>query len=101
MNMCARQSRSFENIRDAEFSCSSFNDVTTPSRDLFIIYADRKLLQPATIARIETQFLLPTERTEIHSDLHYKSNETPNVLGRDPVSPESRSKAPHSSRTTM
>src|SRR5580693_5929777 len=28
----ARQSRSFENIRDAEFSCSSFNDVTTPSR---------------------------------------------------------------------
>src|ERR1700730_3422631 len=26
----ARQSRSFENIRDAEFSRSSFNDVTTP-----------------------------------------------------------------------
>ena len=25
-----RQSQSFENIRDAEFSCSSFNDVTTP-----------------------------------------------------------------------
>src|SRR3984893_17196497 len=25
-----RQSRSFENIRDAEFSCSSFNNVTTP-----------------------------------------------------------------------
>src|ERR1700738_4864733 len=28
----ARQSRSFENIRDAEFSCSSFNDVTTALR---------------------------------------------------------------------
>src|ERR1700720_3782283 len=28
-----RQSRSFENIRDAEFSCSSFNNVTTPSPD--------------------------------------------------------------------
>jgi hypothetical protein len=26
------------------------------SRDLFIIYADRKLLTPATIARLETQF---------------------------------------------
>jgi hypothetical protein len=24
---------SFENIRDTEFSCSSFNDVTTPTRD--------------------------------------------------------------------
>ena len=27
-------SRSFKNIRDAEFSCSSFNDVTTPGRAL-------------------------------------------------------------------
>jgi hypothetical protein len=51
------------------------------SRDLFIIYADRKLLTPATIARLETQFLLPTERTEIHSDLHYKSTETPKLPG--------------------
>jgi hypothetical protein len=51
------------------------------SRDLFIIYADRKLLTPATIARLETQFLLPTERTEIHSDLHYKSKETPKLPG--------------------
>src|SRR6202035_4892431 len=30
-----RQSRSFENIRDAEFSCSSFNNVTTPSASHF------------------------------------------------------------------
>jgi hypothetical protein len=51
------------------------------SRDLFIIYADRKLLTPVMIARLETQFLLPTERTEIHSDLHYQSTETPNGLG--------------------
>ena len=51
------------------------------SRDLFIIYADRKLLTPATIARIATQFHLPAERTEVTSDLHYQSNETPNVLG--------------------
>ena len=50
-------------------------------RDLYILYADRKLLTPATIARIETQFLLPTERTEIHSDWHYQSTETPNGLG--------------------
>jgi hypothetical protein len=28
------QSRSFENIRDAEFSCSSFNDVTMPLRPI-------------------------------------------------------------------
>ena len=51
------------------------------SRDLYIIYADRKLLTPATIARLETQFLLPTERTEIQSDLHYKSTETPKLPG--------------------
>jgi hypothetical protein len=50
------------------------------SRDLFILYADRKLLKPATIARIETRFHLPAECTEVTSDLHYRSNETPNVL---------------------
>jgi hypothetical protein len=51
------------------------------SRDLFIIYADRKLLTPATIARLETQFHLPADRTEIQSDLHYKSTETPKLPG--------------------
>ncbi len=51
------------------------------ARDLFIIYADRKLLTPATIARLNTQFLLPAERTEVKSDWHYQSTETPNGLG--------------------
>ena len=51
------------------------------SRDLFTIYADRKLPTPATIARLETQFQLPEERTEIQSDLHYKSTETPKLPG--------------------
>jgi hypothetical protein len=51
------------------------------ARDLFILYADRKLLTPAMIARLETQFQLPTERTEIQSDLHYKSTETPKLPG--------------------
>jgi hypothetical protein len=50
-------------------------------RDLFILYADRKLLAPAMSARIATQFHLPTERTEVQSDFHYQSTETPNVLG--------------------
>jgi hypothetical protein len=49
------------------------------SRDLFIIYADRKLRTPATIARIETQFHLPAQRTKVQSDWHYQSTETPNV----------------------
>jgi hypothetical protein len=43
------------------------------SRDLFVLYADRKLLTPATIVRIETQFHLPGERTEVPSDWHYQS----------------------------
>ena len=50
------------------------------SRDLFILYADRKLMTPATIARIASQFHLPAERTEVQSDFHYQSMETPNVL---------------------
>jgi hypothetical protein len=48
--------------------------------DVSIIYADRKLLTPAMIARIETQFHLPAERTKVQSDRHYQSTETPNVL---------------------
>jgi hypothetical protein len=37
-------------------------------------------MTPATIARIETQFHLPEERTDIQSDRHYQSTETPNGL---------------------
>jgi hypothetical protein len=40
------------------------------ARDLFLLYADRKLMTPAMIARIETQFHLPEGRTEIQSDWH-------------------------------
>jgi hypothetical protein len=50
------------------------------ARDLFILYADRKLMTPATITRIKTEFRLPEERTEIQSDFHYQSTETPNGL---------------------
>jgi hypothetical protein len=41
------------------------------ARNLFVLYADRKLLTPAMTARIETQFHLPAERTETQSDLAY------------------------------
>jgi hypothetical protein len=51
------------------------------SHDLFIIYADRKLLTTATIARLKTHFLLPTERIEVQSDFHYQSKETPKLPG--------------------
>jgi hypothetical protein len=51
------------------------------ARDLFILYSHRKLLTPATIARIATQFHLPAERTETQRDWHYQSTETPNGLG--------------------
>jgi hypothetical protein len=50
------------------------------SRDHFILYADRKLMTPAMITRIETQFHLPEDRTEIQSDFHYRSTETTIVL---------------------
>jgi hypothetical protein len=48
------------------------------ARDLFVLYADCKLLTREMIARIATQFHLPAERTEVQSDLHYQSTETPN-----------------------
>jgi hypothetical protein len=51
------------------------------ARDLFVLYTDRKLLTPAMIARIQTQFHLPEKRTEIQSDGHYQSTETPKGLG--------------------
>ena len=51
----------------------------------FSSYADRKLLTPAMIARIETHFHLPAERTEVTSDLNYQSKET-HVL-RSPAYP--------------
>jgi len=47
---------------------------------MFILYADRKLLAPAMIARIKTQFHLPAACTEVQSDWHYQSTETPNGL---------------------
>jgi hypothetical protein len=37
----------------------------------------RKLLTPETITRIEAQFHLPEDRTEIQSDWHYQSTEMP------------------------
>ncbi|MGO9642396.1 MAG: hypothetical protein ACLP1Y_13965 [Candidatus Acidiferrales bacterium] len=57
------------------------------ARDLFIIYADRKLLTQAMIARIETHFHLPPERTEVQSDWHYQSTETPNMPGTSSIRP--------------
>jgi hypothetical protein len=52
-----------------------------PRSDGLTVKGLRKLLTPATIARLETQFQLPEERTEIQSDLHYKSTETPKLPG--------------------
>jgi len=52
------------------------------SRDQFILYADRKLMAPAMIEGIATQFHLPEGRTEIQGNFHYQSTETPNGLGK-------------------
>jgi hypothetical protein len=50
------------------------------ARELFLLYADRKLMAPAIIERVKTQFHLPAERTEIQWDFHYQSAETMIVL---------------------
>lgn len=46
----------------------------------FIVYADRKLLRPETIASITQRFALPADRTDIKSDSHYQSTESPGLL---------------------
>ena len=46
----------------------------------FSSYDARRLLTPETIARIKTRFHVPEDRTEVQSDLHYQSTETPNGL---------------------
>ena len=57
------------------------------ARDLFILYADRKLMTPARIAHIESHFHLPTESTDVQSDLHYRSKETPTGIGTSSIRP--------------
>ena len=54
----ARQSRSFENIRDAEFSCSSFNDVTTPGESVGDLVRCALILDTASKTISDAQPLL-------------------------------------------
>jgi hypothetical protein len=49
-------------------------------RHLFILYADRKLMARKIIARIEAEFHLPADSTEVKGDIHYQSRETPRVM---------------------
>jgi hypothetical protein len=43
----------------------------------FIIYADRKLMRPGTIAAIQKQFTIAPGQTTVAPDIHYQSRETP------------------------
>jgi hypothetical protein len=50
------------------------------SKGHFILYADRKLMRPATIARIQKRFSIPAEQTMVETDFHYQSRESPRPL---------------------
>ena len=50
------------------------------SKDRFVLYADRKLMLPATTARIQKQFSISAEQTTVETDLHYQSSEMPGPL---------------------
>ncbi len=43
----------------------------------FILYADRKLLQPETLALIRKRFSIALEDSIVETDFHYQSRETP------------------------
>ena len=49
-------------------------------KECFVLYADRKLLSPETIAQIENRFAIAPEQTKTETDLHYQSGETPGPL---------------------
>jgi hypothetical protein len=46
----------------------------------FTLYADRKLMSAATIAKIQALFALPPDKTIVETDFHYQSPETPGPL---------------------
>jgi hypothetical protein len=50
------------------------------SKGHFIIYADRKLMRPETIAQIQKRFSISTEQMTVQTDFHYQSNRAPGPL---------------------
>ena len=49
-------------------------------KERFVLYADRKLMLHATIAKIQDRFALPPDETTVKTDFHYQSHETPAPL---------------------
>jgi hypothetical protein len=49
-------------------------------KELFILYADRKLMPPEMIAQIQGRFALPPDKTRVETDFHYQSPETPGPM---------------------
>jgi hypothetical protein len=49
-------------------------------KKLFTLYADRKLMLPATIGKIQDRFALPAKKTVLETDFHYQSSEAPGPL---------------------
>ena len=43
-------------------------------KDRFVLYADRKLMLPGTIARIQKQLSIWAEQTTVETDFHSQSN---------------------------
>ena len=48
-------------------------------RKRFILYADRKLMLPSTIAEIQMRFSILADQTTVETDFHYQSRETPEL----------------------
>jgi hypothetical protein len=49
-------------------------------KKLFILYADRKLMLPDAISKIQARFALSPDKTIVETDFHYQSPETPGPL---------------------
>jgi len=81
-----RQSRELDAAARAVVRGHEYEDwprgriVFNRAQDRFILYCDRKLMRPKTIAEIQQHFQLPADRTAVEADFHYQSRETPNLL---------------------
>jgi hypothetical protein len=46
------------------------------TRDGFVLYADRRLMGPAVVQQVCERFNLPSDKTAVEGDTHYRSRET-------------------------
>jgi hypothetical protein len=79
LNRYERVNNIFRTLYEYE-DCPRVGIVFDRDEDHIILYTDRILMDPQTIARIRESFGLPDESTVVEGDFHYRSKGTPSAL---------------------